>query len=101
MGYKKRNKTYKQYETIKRFEKFVTVDDDWYPNWDGNKVKVSLTLFGSYIKFCAWGADDTGVEMEFCSSNESVFELWKTHIYDKIPDIVNKEWFYDHGFYPA
>lgn len=87
------------------FEKFVKVDDDWYPNYDGDTVLVSLREVGkrpySYIKFSAWGADDTGVEMDLSCYDECIFNTWKEYIYDRMPDVVNREWFYEHGFYRA
>lgn len=91
----------KKYDVCERVTKFVKVDDDWYPNFDGNKVIVTLTLFGGYVKFNAWGMDDTGVEMEYPVHSKVVFNTWKKYIYDKMPEVVNKKWFFEHGFYYA
>ena len=88
-------------EVMKRVESFVEVDDNWCSNYPGNTVKVTLTLFGGYVKFCVWGADDHGVEMECPVASESVWMHWKEYIYDRIPDVVNMEWFFERGFYPA
>ena len=46
-------------------ERFITVEDDWYPCYEGNKVKLRLNLitYGKYyVKIAAWGADDTAYE---------------------------------------
>lgn len=94
-------KQYNYYDVVQRVETFVRVNDDWYPNLPDDMVKVTLTMFGGYVKFCAWGADDHGVEMECPCSSHIVWTLWKDHIFDKIPEVVNMDWFFDRGFYPA
>lgn len=98
---KKKHKRPKEYEVCERLSKLVSVDDDWYPNLCGNKVVVTLTLFGGFVKFNAYGDDDTGVEMECPVHSKAVFNTWKKYIYDKMPEVVNKKWFFEHGFYYA
>ena len=90
-----------KYKVHKRVQKYVKVNDDWYPNFNGNEVLVTLTLFGGYVKFNAWGMDDTGVEMECPVHSEVVFDTWEKYIFDRIPYVVNRKWFLEHGFYPA
>jgi len=90
-----------RYELIARYEKFVKVTDNWCPNYEDDTVKVALTLFGGYVKFNAWGMDDFGLEMEYPEGSKAVFETWKECIYDKMPPVVNQQWFYEHGFYPV
>ncbi len=85
-------------------ERFITVEDDWYPCYEGNKVKLRLTLitYGKYyVKLAAWGADDTAYEQEFaydnyeeaCSKYNSLIPFFET-----IPDGIDTEWFIDRGF---
>lgn len=95
----------------KRIDKMIKTTDDWHPCFNGNKIKVSIfiqyntNLNYHFVRMCAWGNDDFGLELDYHSScYESllyVYTLWKENIFDKIPNIVNKQWFYEHGFYPA
>jgi len=39
--------------------------DDWYPNFTGNMVMVSLTQYADYGRVSIWGADDSGMEKEY------------------------------------
>lgn len=89
----------------RRMERFITVKDDWYPCYEGNKVKLILSLNtfqdNYYVKLAAWGADDTAYEMEFDYDNyEDADERCKVLIpfFKNIPDGITKEWFIDHGF---
>lgn len=85
----------------------VIVTDDWYPCFDGNKAGIALSLNKSgknyTVIFSAYGADDFGMVMKFNSSScecaHDVYQHWKKYIYDRVPDGVNVEWFYEHGFY--
>jgi len=109
MGKKKRNPI----EGLNQFrvDRMVTVTDDWYPNYPDNKVKLSIFL--SYkpridhylVRMCVWGADDTGMELDFTSRDYDTlkyhYDIWKKHVFDKVPDGVNMQWFFEHGFYPA
>jgi hypothetical protein len=86
-------------------ERFITVEDDWYPCYDGNKVKLNLMMFSYdkkyYIKLTAWGADDTAYEQEFEYDNyEEANSKYDSLIpvYETIPDGITKEWFIDRGF---
>ena len=96
-------------KTVNPVKRMVRVTDDWSPCYYGGQVKMTLsrTVFaGTYIcKLSVWGADDKGVELEYGTTSEliaiQVYELWKTHIFDKVPDGVDKTWFFEHGFLPA
>lgn len=86
----------------------VKVTDDWHPCFEGGyvRLKISQQFFREY--YCvisAWGADDTGVEMQFSSAYpeyvDAIYDRWKKYIFDRVPDGVTREWFYEHGFYPA
>lgn len=93
-------------------DRMVTVTDDWYPCYPGNQVY--LYIRGSRcwsrtemyaVRISAWGKDDTGVELEYTTrSAETAYALywhWKKYLFDKVPDGVDKEWFYEHGFCPG
>lgn len=100
--------------------KMIEVTDDWYPNFNGNQIKVLIMMSyhddipaddehpyvipaGGFVKILARGNDDTGVELEYengFSQNhlEYVYDFWKEHIFDKIPNGIDRQWFYEHGF---
>ena len=96
-----------------RVDRMVTVTDDWHPNYEGNKVKLSIFLsymnkpdfHTCFVRMCVWGADDDGMEIDYTGIDYDDlkwhYDLWKKNIFDKVPDGVNKEWFYEHGFYRA
>lgn len=89
--------------------KMVQVTDDWSLCFENNCVMMTLKRFcyaGAHIcRLSVWGADDKGVELEYRTENEllaiDVYNLWKEHIFDKVPNGVDKIWFYEHGFLPA
>lgn len=103
----------------KREERMVQVTDDWYPCYPNNEVCLSICLgeLKPYLKapenkriytvhLSAWGMDDTGMELDYNSPGhrgcaESVYNLWKKNIFDKVPDGVDRQWFYEHGFWDA
>lgn len=90
-----------------RESRMVTVTDDWYPCFKDNQIGINLHMYVSgkeyKVIFSAYGYDDFGVCMRFsstsCEQTHSVFKHWKRFIFDRIPDGVNVEWFYEHGFY--
>lgn len=91
---------------INRIEKFIKVNDDWYPNFKNDTVRVALMYqkYSNYdfVRICVWGADDFGLEMDFegtSQENELKFNEWKENIYDKIPELCNKEYFKKLGLY--
>ena len=86
-------------------ERYITVTDDWYPCYEGNKVRLRLSLTSfldkHYVKLAAWGADDTAYEKEFTFDNiaqakQMYHQL--TPIYELLPDGIDKYWFIDRGF---
>lgn len=87
--------------------RWITVTDDWHSCFVDNTIGVSLHMFVSgkeyRVIFSAFGNDDFGVCMKFnstsCEQAHSIFKHWKRFIFDRIPDGVNVEWFYEHGFY--
>lgn len=88
-----------RYEVIKHFDKYVKVDDNWLPNFEGDTVHVTLTLLGGYIRFNVSGGGYFEVEKRYNKSDKNVFWSWKKGIYDKIPDVTNMKWFIEHGFH--
>jgi len=92
----------------KRETRKIFVKDDWYPCYSGGYVVLSIvqTHFQEdyWCKVSAWGADDTGVELEYHGSPTAVkgmYEHWKKYIYNRVPDGITREWFFEHGFYYA
>ena len=86
-------------------ERYITVIDDWYPCYKGNKVRLRLSLTSFlekyYVRLAAWGADDTAYVKDFEYTNEAQ-ALWRYEElmpeYEAIPDGVDKDWFIDRGF---
>ena len=85
--------------------KYVTVTDNWHPNFNNNQVKVTLGVFSynnsCYVKLMAWGADDFGLEI--CKENLTFQKALRFYdklniLYESIPEVTNKDWFFDHGF---
>lgn len=56
---------------MKRTETYLPTNDDWCPNFEGDKVRVSLLTdmnFGGrgiWHRVCVWGSDDDGMEIDF------------------------------------
>lgn len=93
--------------------RMITVTDDWCPCYPDDKVKLNIIVRrkaghkDAYVVVInAWGMDDTGVELVYEAGNNSdgaydIYEHWKEYLYDRIPDGVDREWFFEHGFYSA
>ena len=89
----------------KRASRYVQVTDDWHPNIDEDKIELTILtgdFMGYYVKIVAMGDDDDGVELYYSASNpeslEYLYDHLKRYIYDRVPDGVDHEWFYEHGF---
>lgn len=85
-------------------ERFITVTDDWYPCYPEQKIQLSLTMYRYpvyIIRLTAFGMDDTGVEIVYTETRgktaEKLYNELKA-IYDSIPDGIDMQWFFDHGF---
>lgn len=86
----------------------IVVTDDWYPCFEDNRVVIALRTLRDgknfRVRFSAYGADDFAVAMEHRTDSPeyaySLFKWWKKWIFDRIPDGIDVEWFYEHGFYP-
>lgn len=95
-----------------KIQKFVKTTDDWSPNYPGDTVRVFLlNQYNSpgaqfdFVRIAVWGNDDFGLEMDFKGfsqeENDNKFKQWKEEIYDKLPEVVTKEYFRKLGFYNA
>lgn len=89
-------------------QRMLPVTDDWHPCYEGGLVSLTIQQFFYKYYECiisVWGADDTGMEMRYSSAYpemvDFIYNIWKEFIFDRVPDHVNMEWFYEHGFYPA
>ena len=86
--------------------KYVTVTDNWHPNFHDNLIKITLGMYfydgDCYVKLMAWGADDFGLEI--CIDDltfRDAIDLYNNELntlYESIPKVTNKDWFFDHGF---
>lgn len=97
-----------------RNEKLVDATDNWYPNYPGDKISISISLQysqmvpdgtyrgGVYVR--ASGADDDFMCLEyhqdhaFLEDLQNKYRYWEENVYNKIPDKVNHKWFEEHGF---
>jgi hypothetical protein len=105
---RKLRKIKKNNEKNIKIQKFISVMDDWYPNYENNKVRIFLLnskLTGyEFVRIGVHGNDDFGLEMDFkgtLEENNLKFEEWKKTIYDNLPKVCSKEYFIDLGFYNA
>lgn len=89
-------------------EQFVSVDDNWYGNYEGDKIRVSISLNWMpslnyhFVRVGAWGNDDFGMIKDFEDENYTNL-LKKYHelcenFFDSIPKTTNQEWFQEQGF---
>lgn len=87
-------------------ERFITVTDEWYPCYKGNKVKLKLSLNQwrnkYYIKLAAWGNDDYGLEIVYDGYDnfEDAHKKYDTliPIFNNVPDGIDKYWFINRGW---
>ena len=87
-------------------ERFITVTDNWFPCYEGNKVKLSLSLNQwqdeYYVKIAAWGNDDYGLEVVY-GEYKDINEARKKYdslipIFNAIPDGIDKHWFINNSW---
>lgn len=88
--------------------KRIKVSDNWYPNYPDGTIEFTIlgrhNKYNSHVRLFAIGMDDFMVEKDIDATyqtRESVKELFnslKETIFDKVPEVSNKEWFYDQGF---
>lgn len=94
-------------------EKFIKVNDDWYPTYPNHLVrfKIAMHYFEDkpdycFVRMCVWGADDFGLEKDFESTNyeelEAKYYEWKEKVFDTIPQTTNARYFEEKlGFWNA
>lgn len=102
---RKENRDLMEYLHSKYIEKDVTTLDDWYPNFPGNKVGVTLSMsfFEEFrVVLIVGGADDTYVRKEYTTSKleeaETVYDVWKETIYDKLKKDITRDQLFLMGF---
>ena len=91
--------------------KIVKVSDpeNWY---NQNEVEVGLYVTPPYhgsvlVRVFVETIDDFAVSLDYkvgetCTEGiQWVYNHYKTFIFDRIPDVVSLEWFYEHGFMPS
>ena len=89
-----------------RKERYITVIDNWYPCFEGNKIRLSLSLNQwkdeYYVKIAAWGSDDYGLEVVYdeYKNIEDARDKYNAliPIFNSIPDGVNKYCFINRGW---
>lgn len=93
-----------------KLEKMVKVTDDWFPCFEGNKIKIEVLRWYSCasdiyrVKCNAYGADDCGYTIEFVCGGEAedladaMFSLYASHFFAKAKDGIDKRWFIERGF---
>ena len=88
----------------------VAEGENWHPCYDGNKIIVSITMGKDlyhpdvyFVSMTACGADDyflvgnrnlSGTHKEMMKA----YTQLKKDVFDKIPQSVTKQWFFDNGF---
>lgn len=81
---------------MKKIECFKKTNDDWYPNYSGDRVRIFFTplLDGVTYRVAVWGNDDFGLEMDGTDKEEmlSIFNFVKSL------DRVDKAILIERGF---
>lgn len=102
---RKENRDLMEYLYSKRIEKEITTLDDWYPNFPGNKVGVTLSIsfFREFrVIMIVGGADDTFVRKEYTTPKleeaEIVYDVWKETIYNKLKKGITRDQLFLMGF---
>lgn len=87
-------------------KRFITVTDNWFPCYEGNKVRLSLSFNQwqdeYYVKIAVWGSDDYGLEIVYdeYKNIEDARDKYNAliPIFNSIPDGVSKSWFINRGW---
>jgi hypothetical protein len=68
-----------------RYE-FRPTTDQWYPNYDGDLVKISVYEYSKGgAKVCVWGADDFGMEIMVGTRMQAL------DIFNALPKVITQE----------
>lgn len=91
--------------------KRIKVKDDLHPCFEGNEIGVTIQYFHfkgeeKYtVLISAYGTDGFSVELKYETSYKSgaleIYNFWKRYIFNRIPNGITVEWFYEHGFIPV
>lgn len=91
----------------------VNVDDDWYPNFPYDTIRLSVIQLPNYtksgslvVRICAWGADDYGLEIDYEVGSEEESDNKFDELIRYAEDLkslepINKEFLISEGFFPA
>lgn len=83
---------------MKTREKYILTNEDWYPNYFENKLRVKIcVLTNRKNRVCIWGADDFGMEKDFPENQK--MEALKC-FYD-IKDFITEKELKEMGFINA
>jgi hypothetical protein len=71
---------------MERIECFKPTNDDWYPNYPNDTVRVALMVNMDnkgeiWHRVCVWGADDCGMEMDFVGKENKILAV---ELYGKV-----------------
>lgn len=82
-------------------EKRVNVSDPW-AWYNESSIQVRMySPFDDVVRIIFESIDDVAVYRDFNEWDfDANWEFCKEWLYDKIPDIVNCEWMYEHGYCP-
>lgn len=95
---------------LEKLTKTVRVSDPehWYME---NTVKVSLYVTPSYkgqvrVRMYVKSIDDFNICYNVdCRDDDKAHIQWvydhlKKYMYDRMPDIISRDWLYEHGYFP-
>jgi hypothetical protein len=81
---------------MKRTEVFKLTNDDWYPNYEDNRVKLIYIgkLTDGKFRVACWGNDDFGIDRDFELEQDAINMFNRL---EKYP-LINHRDLYDLGF---
>lgn len=84
---------------MKRKTIYKNTNDDWYGNYEGDRIKLSYLgeLSDGTFRVCCWGNDDCGMEKDF------IFEMEAMQVFKMLSekDVIDKKDLEDIGFIRA
>lgn len=81
---------------MKRTEIFKLTNDDWYPNYEDNRVKLIYNgkLSDGKFRVSCWGNDDFGIDRDFELEQDAINMFNRLEKYL----LINHQDLYDLGF---
>ena len=81
---------------MKRTEIYKKTNDNWYPNYNTNEVKLKYIgkLSDGKFRVACWGNDDFGINKDFETEIEAIDMFEKL----KLKEFINHKDLYDLGF---